>query len=234
MGFPRSGTTLVEQILASHPKVFGAGELPDIPSIANTLPRHVPGNGSYPTCAPHLAPDAFRGFGEAYLRRTRQINATAERIVDKMPTNYLHVGLIRLLLPSARAIHCRRNALDTCLSCYFQRFRTGHEFSYELRHLGSCYQNYERLMAHWCHVLSDHILELDYETLTDELEPSARNLLAFCGLEWDDRCLEFHRTQREVATASNWQVRRPVYRSSVGRWRNYETHLGPLRQALGR
>ncbi|MBI3462463.1 MAG: sulfotransferase [Planctomycetes bacterium] len=232
VGMPRSGTTLVEQILASHPDVFGAGELPDIPSIVDTLPRYAPNQMRYPGCLAFLGPPVIRGFADAYLKRVRTLDATSERVVDKWPLNYLHLGLMALLFPRARIVHCRRDPLDTCLSCYFQRFRGDHEYSYDLAHLGSYYRTYERLISHWREVLPMPVLELHYEALIDDPQATSERLLAFCGLSWQERCLRFHESPRPVSTASNWQVRHPLYRSAVQRWRNYEAHLGPLRDAL--
>jgi hypothetical protein len=175
----------------------------------------------------------MHGFGDAYVRRIRTLSQRSLRIVDKMPVNYLYLGLVALLLPNARIIHCRRDPLDTCLSCYFQRFRHGQDYSYDLSHLGRYYTMYRQLMDYWTDTLPLPIFDIDYEALVAEPETVARELIAFCGLKWDERCLEFHRIDRNVTTASNWQVRQPVYRSAVGRWRNYEAHLNPLRAALG-
>ena len=233
VGMPRSGTTLIEQILASHPDVFGAGELMDIPSISRTLTRHTADGAPYPSCIHSLEATTFRGFGEAYIRRVGSLHATARRIVDKYPINYEHLGLIALLLPQAHIIHCRRNALDTCLSCYFQRFRKGHAYAYDLGHLGANYRDYQRIMEHWRDVLPMPMLEMDYEVLVREPENASRQLIDFCGLPWDARCLEFHAVDRPVSTASQWQVRRPIYRSAVARWERYADHLGPLRESLG-
>lgn len=233
VGMPRSGTTLVEQILASHSLVHGAGELNDIGDIARTLSEHTTNGTAYPTCVQTLDGKVMHGFGDAYVRRIRTLSQRSLRIVDKMPVNYLYLGLVALLLPNARIIHCRRDPLDTCLSCYFQRFRRGQDYSYDLNHLGRYYTMYRQLMDYWTDTLPLPIFDIDYEALVAEPETVARELIAFCGLKWDERCLEFHRIDRNVTTASNWQVRQPVYRSAVGRWRNYEAHLNPLRAALG-
>ena len=231
LGMPRGGTTLVEQIIASHACAFGAGELPDIASIAGTLSEHAPGGVPFPHSAV-TSIEVLRGFDNAYLQRLRGFSSDATRIANKTPGNYLFVELIRMILPGACIIHCRRDPLDTCLSCYFQRFRDGQDFSYSLAHLGFYYRMYERLMQHWRHVLRIPIFELDYETLVAAPEPTVKALLDFCELDWDPRCLAFHQLDRPVPTASGWQVRRPLYTSSVGRWRRYEKHLGPLIEAL--
>ncbi len=232
IGMPRSGTTLVEQILASHPSVFGAGEIPDIASIAGTMPQHAPGGSPFPDCVAQLPVEAYYGFGQAYLRRIRSLDETAQRVINKTPMNFEFLGLIAMLLPGARVIHCRRNPLDTCLSCYFQRFRAGQEFTYTFDDLAFYYGCYLQVMRHWRQVLPSQILEVDYETLVATPEPTARSLVDYCGLPWDERCLRFHETKRPVTTASNWQVRQPLYTSAVRRSARYEAHLDPLRTAL--
>lgn len=232
VGVPRSGTSLVEQVLASHPAVHGAGELYDLHAIGKTLPQHTPKGEAFPICLPDLEPGLFAKFGDAYLRRIRTLDQRADRIVDKMPGNYLLLGLIALLLPQARIIHCRRDPLDTCLSCYFQFFSQGVPYAYNLEHLGFYYGTYLKLMEHWRKTLPVPMLEIEYESLVHEHEATCRRLIEFCGLEWDDRCLEFHKAERPVHTASNWQVRQPLYSSSIGRWRRYEKHLGPLQREL--
>ncbi len=231
VGMPRSGTTLVEQILATHPNVFGAGELRDISSIASTLPRHA-GGVPYPQCVPPLPPAAIRGFAQSYLRRTNELSGGAANVVDKMPLNHQHLGLISLMFPGVRIVHCRRDPLDTCVSCYFQRFRTSQEFSYRLDHLGRAYRAYERLWQHWKQALPQPVYELQYEQLVQDPESQVRKLLDYCRLPWDAGCLEFHKNPRPVATASDMQVRQPLFKSAIGRWRRYEQHLGPLQEAL--
>ena len=233
VGMPRSGTTLVEQILASHPQAHGAGELPDIDSIAKAFPEHAPDHADYPTCMASVGPAPLRGLAEAYLRRLAEEAPGASRVVDKAPLNFRHLGLIALLFPKARIVHCRRDPLDTCVSCYFQNFAKGQDYSFDLRELGRFYRDYRRLMAHWAAVLPAAVLEVPYESLVADQEQVSRALLAFCGLDWDPACAEFHRTNRPVRTASRWQVRQPIYRSSVARWRRYEAHLQPLIEALG-
>jgi tetratricopeptide (TPR) repeat protein len=227
VGMPRSGTTLVEQIIASHEQAHGAGELNDISAIVRELPKHA-GGKSYPGCVASLGDNVLRGFGEAYVERIRSLAPTAERIVDKMPRNFEHLGLIRLLLPEARVILCRRDPRDTLLSCYFQRFRTGQEWSYDLGDLVVYYRQYLRLMEHWRAALPVAIFDVDYESLVADPAATSRAIVEFCGLPWSDACEVFHLSPRPVATASNWQVRQPVYPSSVGRWKRYEWHLGPL------
>jgi tetratricopeptide (TPR) repeat protein len=228
VGMPRSGTSLVEQVLASHPEVHGAGELTLIGEMAGRLPRA--GEGLVEA----LTPDRLAAMGAEYDGRVQAMAPGAARVTDKMPGNLLYAGLISLILPEARIIHCVRDPLDTCLSCYETRFRRGSLFSYDLRELGLSHRAQDQLAQHWRKVLpSDRFTQVSYEAMVEDLEGEARRLLAFCGLEWDDACLQFHQTQRTVWTASASQVRRPLYRSSVGRARACADHLGPLVEALG-
>ena len=233
VGMPRSGTTLTEQILASHPAVHGAGELEDIRRMVESLSGRPGGGAPFPECALDITSEAARELGEEYLSGLSRRSADAERVTDKMTGTYLRLGLIAQILPGARVIHCRRNPIDTCLSCYSQNFADGLSFTYDLTHLGLVYRQYERLMEHWRRVLRLPILDLDYEELIADQEAVSRRIVAFCDLPWDRRCLDFHRETRQVRTASFWQVRQPIYASSVGRWRQYASHLGPLIDALG-
>jgi hypothetical protein len=217
VGMPRSGTTLVEQILASHGAVFGAGELTDVGAIAQALYRHTPGEPAYPACMSGLDGTAYAGFGASYVKRTRGLAPDAGRIVDKNPLNFLHLGLIALMLPEARIVHCRRNPADVAVSCYFQNFTRGQEWAFDLGDIGRFHRAYERLMEHWRGVLASPMLELDYEAMVGDSEAESRRLVAFCGLEWDPACLAFHRARRPVRTASQWQVRQPIYAHSVER-----------------
>jgi tetratricopeptide (TPR) repeat protein len=230
VGMPRSGTSLVEQILASHPAVFGAGELEEMHRIVGDLAARAP----YPQCVATLSQDQCTQFARRYLDYIDTLAPPeALRVTDKMPSNYVHLGLITLLFPQARIIHCVRDPLDTCLSCYFQDFDERLPFSYDLSNLGSYYGEYLRLMEHWRGVLDSPWLEVRYEDLVANQEDVSRAMVEFCGLPWDDRCLRFFETQRLVLTASYDQVRQPMYSRSVGRWRHYRRQLEPLRQALG-
>jgi tetratricopeptide (TPR) repeat protein len=231
VGMPRSGTSLVEQILASHPDVHGAGELRWMKQFADDLPA-ASGDGQYPECLAGLNAATARGLGARYIERLRRLGRGKPRITDKMPMNFHHLGLIATLWPRAPIIHCRRDARDVCWSCYFQNFRDV-PFACDLRQLAAYHRQYERLMRHWRAVPPIPILDVCYEELTAEPERVSREIVAFCRLPWHDGCLEFHRTPRVVRTASNLQVRRPIYRTSVGYWRNYEQRLGPLLEALG-
>ena len=233
VGMPRSGTTLVEQILASHPQVFGAGELPVIGRIAAALHRETGAGASYPAGLSELDRATARRLAARYLDRTRELDPDAARVTDKMPSNFIHLGLIALLLPAARIIHCVRDPVDTCLSCYVQNFTLPLRFSHDLAELGHYHVQYERLMAHWREALPEPPFQIGYEDLTAEPERLSRALVAFAGLDWDDRCLAPHETERAVGSASAWQVRQPIYRSSVKKWRHYERHLAPLLDALG-
>jgi tetratricopeptide (TPR) repeat protein len=221
VGMPRSGTSLVQQIAASHPHVHGAGELKDIYSIATSLGGTLGWDR-----------ESVNQAAERHLQRLRDMNPAASRVIDKMPDNVLFLGVIGVLLPKARIILCRRDARDVCLSCYFQSFSTGNMFSYDLAHCGRQYLEVDRLMAHWLRVLPLPMLEVQYEDVVADLEKQSRRLVDFLGLSWDPACLEFHRTQSTVLTSSVWQVRQPIYTGSVGRWRHYQRHLGPLLETL--
>ncbi len=233
VGMPRSGTTLVEQIVASHPMAFGAGELDDIRQLTRALPGLVGGEERFPECVRRLDAAAARTLSDRYLARLARLDPDAEIVTDKMPNNFQRLGFIALLFPKARILHCRRDPLDTCLSCYFQHFARAQWFSYDLSTLGRYYRGYERLMAHWREVLPLSVLDVPYEALVDDLEAWTRRILDHIGLPWDPRCLAFHETERQIKTASQWQARQPLYRSSVAKWRRYERHLEPLKRALG-
>jgi tetratricopeptide (TPR) repeat protein len=229
LGMPRSGTTLVEQILASHPMVHGAGELPTFNDVVLTV-RGADGNAlSYPEFVPALDAAALKEIGARYLARVRKLAPSGERVTDKMPSNFYFAGLIRLALPNAKIIHTLRDPVDTCISCFSKLFTAEQNHTYDLAELGRYYRRYAHLMQHWRNVLPEgSLLDVQYEEVVADLEAQARRIVAYCGLPWDDRCLSFHRTERPVRTASATQVRRPIYKSAVGRWRVYEKFLGPL------
>ena len=234
VGMPRSGTTLVEQILASHGQVFGAGERAELLQAAQAAA----GPGSPPAAlfdALAALPDTgLRQLGEEYVRALSGLAPGAARIVDKMPANFLLLGLVALALPDARVIHMRRDPVDTCLSCFATLFASDQPYAYSLAELGRYYRAYAALMAHWRAVLpAGMMLEVRYEEVVGDLETQARRMVAHCGLEWDAACLRFHATQRSVQTASKAQVRQPLYRSAVGRAAAYGAMLAPLRAALG-
>ena len=235
VGMPRSGTTLVEQIVSSHPEVLGAGELLYLPQLETSLTQSQQSRTPFPECCAALAPDTAAALAKGYLDQLLALPGAdgKTRIIDKLPGNFLMLGLIALLFPAARVIHCRRDPLDTCLSVFAQKFTGHHPYANDLSEIGNYYREYERLMAHWRSVLPIPMLEVDYEDVVADLPGSARQLVGFCGLAWDERCLAFHENQRPVRTASAWQVRQPLYRHAVGRWRHYEAHLAPLKKALG-
>jgi len=231
IGMPRSGTTLVEQILCGHPLVFGAGELKEVPRLVSELPARLQVKERYPQCIHRLDQPTAWALAEEYRARLTRRGGAAARVIDKQGMNYLHLGLLAILFPRARVIHCRRDPRDLCLSCYFQQFREVN-FAWDLADLGRYYRAYERLMDHWRAVLPVQPLEVAYEDLVANPEAVSRRMVAFCGLDWDDRCLAFYENRRPVQTMSKLQVRRPIYTTSVGRWRRYEKHLGPLLEAL--
>jgi tetratricopeptide (TPR) repeat protein len=237
LGMPRSGTTLVEQVLASHPAVHASGELAASGLMIDGLVSLAAARQArmgYPEAVRLVDRAGAELLAGRYLEAVSRDAGDAERITDKLPSNFLRIGLIALLLPRARIIHCQRDPYDTCLSCYFQDFEVSQPFVYELERLGKYYREYERLMAHWRSVLPNPMLEVPYEALVKDPEPWCRRILEHCALEWDERVLRFFATERSVRTASFWQVRQPIYLSSVGRWRHYRKHLGPLFEALGR
>ncbi len=228
VGMPRSGTTLVEQILASHPSVFGAGELYDLDDIVTEL-----GNDAFPEAAARLPDAELRALGARYVARLPSEAGAAKRVTDKMTWNFRYVGLIRLILPNARIVHMRRDPVDTCMSCFARLFAREQAHTYDLAELGRYYRAYRTLMAHWREVLPAGVmLELDYESVVADLEGSARRLLAHLGLPWDEACLSFHATRRPVRTSSAVQVRQPIYRSAVGRWAPYLPYVGTLTATL--
>jgi tetratricopeptide (TPR) repeat protein len=233
VGMPRSGTTLIEQVLASHPDVFGAGELSYMPNLLHQ--ERIPdGTASFAEALAALKTQGLGSLGSAYLERLRAHAPEAARIVDKAPDNYMRIGFIRLALPQARIIHVRRDPVDTCLSCFSKLFAGSLPYAYDLGELGRYYRAYEGVMAHWREVLPPGaMLEVQYEDLVADLEGQARRMLAYLDLPWDDRCLSFHKTRRTVQTASVTQVRQPLYKSSVGRWHVYGDMARPLLDALG-
>ena len=232
LGMPRSGTTLTEQIIASHPEVYGGGELPDLLRIAHR--KTDPVATAFPENLRYLDHPTLSAWGAEYVAGLKQRAPDARHITDKMPTNFFAVGLIHLMLPNARIIHVNRNPVDTCLSCFTRLFNRKQEHTYDLTELGQYYVNYARLMEHWRKVLpAGAFLDVNYEDIVADQEAQARRLIEYCGLEWNDACLEFHKTRRPIRTASLTQVRQPIYTTSVERWRSYEKFLGPLLDALG-
>lgn len=228
-GLPRSGTTLVDRILSSHGRVDSLGEIND---FALTLTRlaGTSDKSALLDASAHLDMDAL---GEAYLASARNYGTREELFIDKTPANWLYFGLIAKALPAAVVIHVRRHPLDSCFAMYRTLFRMGYPFSYDLGDLARYYIAYHRLMKHWRQTFPDTFIEVQYEQLVDDQEDVSRMLIAHCGLDWDDACLSFERNTRPVATASAAQVRKPIYRDALGRWRNYERQLEPLVRKLG-
>ena len=236
VGLPRAGSTLIEQILASHSQVDGTMELHNILSLAKRLRGRDDADGGtprYPGVLRELDLDYFRRFGEQYLADTQAYRGDAPRFIDKMPNNFFHVGLIRLILPNAKVIDARRHPLACCFSGFKQLFGEGQEFSYGLKEIGNYYRQYVKLMDHWDAVLPGFVLRVQHEDVVDDLEGQVRRLLDFCGLEFEAACLDYHLTERSIRTPSSEQVRQPIYRSGLDQWRNFEPWLGPLKEALG-
>ena len=233
LGMPRSGTTLTEQIISSHAQVVGAGELGEMSSIARSigdnprLPERFARNVSSMTQADSVA------MAQRYLKFIARTSHSAARITDKMPHNFENVGLIALLFPNATIIHCKRDAIDNCVSCYMNAFSEAHSYNTDLAKLGRYYRAYNKLMAHWYKVLPGRIFDNQYETLVANQEDQSRKLIDHCKLPWDDACLNYTENERSVTTISRWQVRQPIYQTSIKRWKPYEKHLGPLITALG-
>ena len=234
VGLPRAGSTLLEQILASHSMVDGTMELHNILALAQRLRgRESEETSRYPTILHELEDDYFRRFGEQYIKDTRVYRGGAPLFIDKMPNNFLHVGLIRLILPNARVIDARRDPMACCFSCYKQLFGEGQEFTYGLPEVGRYYRAYICLMDHWDRVLPGFVLRVMHEDVVNDLETQVRRILDFCDLPFEEACINFHETERSVRTPSSEQVRQPIYRSGLEQWRNFEPWLEPLKQALG-
>ncbi len=232
VGMPRSGTTLIEQILSSHSKVYGAGELQDF-SLAVAQERQLKNETDYIDWLLSVDDSALKRIGENYIKRIRALDAKAIRISDKMPGNFFYVGLIHKALPKAKIIHSIRNPMDVCVSNYSRLFNESMPFAYDLEELGRYSYACDKLMTHWKEVLPKGvILDMVYEDNVADLETQARKLLRFCDLEWEEACLEFHKNKRHVKTASIAQVRKPIYKSSVARWEHYKDYLAPLQAAI--
>jgi tetratricopeptide (TPR) repeat protein len=233
VGLPRSGSTLVEQILASHSRVEGTMELPNIINITQQFGDMAANRDGYPETVGTAPPGVLTALGGRYLEETAPLRTGREHFTDKLPNNFSHIGLIHSILPNAIVIDARRHPMDSCFSSFKQHFAEGQTFSYDLGDLGRYYRCYLSLMDHWDEVLPGKVLHLQYEELIREPEPSIRRLLDHCGLPFESACLAFHETRRSVRTASAEQVRQPLYTSGVGYWRHFEEELEPLRRALG-
>ncbi|MDB5353653.1 MAG: sulfotransferase [Phycisphaerales bacterium] len=229
VGMPRSGTSLVEQILASHPDVFGAGELSAMGVAAQSIEASPQSRGArMPGCLDSISLGSANIAAADYLGQITALNSTARYVTDKMPWNFVYLGLAQVLLHECHVIHCVRDPRDTCLSCYFTNFGTGNAFTFNLNHLAGFYRDYRRAMDHWKKVSSLPMLEVEYEQVVADLPGQTRRMLEFLDLPWDERCLKFHENKRQVPTASRDQVRKPLYASSVGRWKHYEKHIPEL------
>ncbi len=236
LGLPRAGSTLLEQILASHSQVEGTMELPNILALAHKLDgrRRVDEEARYPANLSELTREELTGFGEAYIRDTRIHRKQATPFfIDKMPNNFRHIGLIHLILPNAKIIDARRGAMGCCFSGFKQLFAEGQEFTYGLEEIGHYYSDYVALMDHWDKLLPGKVLQVSYEAVVADLEPQVRRLLDFCGLPFEEACINFHETERAVRTASSEQVRQPIFKSGVDQWENFSPWLDPLRDILG-
>lgn len=233
VGMPRSGSTLVEQILSSHAQIYGAGELKQLNNLIQWPIKNQQSTVYYPENILHFSPEICHAITDQYVSYVQHFSPDALRITDKMPHNYIAIGLIHALFPNAKIIHVKRNPMDTCWSCYTQLFAQGQPYSYDLAELGQYYQCYELIMHHWRAILpAGAWLDVEYEVMVNNLEPEAQRLIDFCNLPWDPACLAFYQSKRQVRTASFAQVRQPIYTSSIERWRRYEQELTPLIQIL--
>jgi tetratricopeptide (TPR) repeat protein len=233
LGVPRSGSTLIEQILASHSMVEGAGELPQIVMMSAALGKNRSDDPAYPELLRQMNHEELTSLGKTYMEQTApHRHEDLPYFTDKMPANFSHAGFIQLILPNAKIIDARRNPLDTCVGNYRQLFAQGKKQSYDLQELGEYYLQYERMMDHWDEVLPGRILQVQYEDVVSDLESQVRRILEHCGLPWEDSCLKFFESDRAVNTASAEQVREPIYKDAVGYWKHYESHLGELLEVL--
>jgi len=234
VGMPRSGTSLTEQIMAAHSNVHAAGELTTLFDVSNKMKQDLGGEEAYPFYVKKLSQANFDEMASTYLKKLEDFSVEAEYVTDKMPHNFYMIGLIQLLFPEAKIIHCKRDPMDTCLSIYFQDFSEVHKYARDLFNTGTHYFQYQRLMNHWKQVLSIPILDVQYEDLVGDQEASTRRILDFCGLDWEEGCLQFHKVKRTIDTASFDQVRQPLYSKSVQRWKHYEKYLDELKKGLKR
>ncbi|MDB6102838.1 MAG: sulfotransferase, partial [Gammaproteobacteria bacterium] len=235
VGLPRSGSTLIEQILASHSGVEGTQELADVPRIVVDLKGRDSDldNPRYPAVLAGMTAEDFRRLGEKYLTDTRIYRTGKARFIDKMPNNFRHIGLIHLMLPNAKIIDARREPMACCFGNLKQLFAQGQEFCYSVEDIARYYRTYLELMRHWDTALPGRVLRVQHEDVVDDLEGTVRRLLDYCELQFEPACIEFHKTERSVRTASSEQVRQPIYREGLDQWRHYEPWLQPLRESLG-
>lgn len=232
VGLPRSGSTLIEQILASHSMVDGTHELPDLPRVIRTINQWQVQNKGYPDALPYLESQQLRELGEQYIESTQRYRKGAQRFTDKMPNNFSMTGLLALILPNAKIINARRHPLDSCMGSYKQLFYKGQSFTYDLVELGEYYLEYQRMMDHWHELVPGKVLDVHYENMVLDQETQTRRLLEHCDLSWEDACLRFYETDRAVNTASSEQVRQPIYSKSINSWRRFESQMQPLIEVL--
>ena len=234
VGLPRSGSTLIEQILASHSQIEGTMELPDLPRCIREVSRAAPDREEYPEAVRDLSEREVLALGQRYMRTTERYRTGKPYFIDKMPNNFSHIGFLHLILPNARIINARRNPLDACLGCYKQLFYKGQSFTYDFFELGQYYLQYQRVMDHWHEVLPGKVLDVHYEDMVADQENQTRRIFEYLGLPFEEQCLRFWETERPINTASSEQVRQPIYKGGVDFWKNYEPYIGELIQVLGR
>ena len=232
VGLPRSGSTLLEQILASHSQVDGTSELPDISMIAQGLTEPKTGR-VFPSCMTDMAPEELSRLGQQYLTQIQRHRGKRPFFTDKMPNNFAYTGFIKAILPNAKIIDARRHPMDSCFGSFKQHFAKGQTFTYDLFELGEFYLEYDRMMAHWNTVLPGQVLRVQYENVVDNLEEEVKRILTFCELPFEAGCVNFHETERAVRTASSEQVRQPIYTGALATWKRFGSHLDELRQTLG-
>ena len=232
VGLPRSGSTLIEQILASHSKVEGTKELPDLSLLARKLTQSRPQGVKYPYAVKDMSDNELSEFGEDYLTTTKRYRTNKPYFIDKMPNNFANIGFLKMILPNAKVINAQRNPLDSCISSYKQLFYKGQSWSYDLFEIAEYYLEYQRIMDHWHTIFPGEILDLKYEALINDQKSETERLLKYCGLDWEEACLKFYETKRSINTASSEQVRQPLYKEAMYAWKNYESHIGTLISTL--
>ena len=232
LGLPRSGSTLIEQILASHSQVEGTRELPDISLLGRRLTKSKPPGIKYPDAVKHMTDEEKIEYGESYLETSKRYRTDKPRFIDKMPNNFAHIGFIKTILPNAKIINAKRHPLDSCVSSFKQLFYKGQSWSYDLFEIGEYYLEYERMMDHWHSLYPGEIYDIQYENIVNNQEDESRALIQYCGLDWEDSCLRFYENKRSVNTASSEQVRQPIYKGAMYAWKNYESEIGALKDIL--
>jgi len=232
LGLPRSGSTLIEQILASHSQVEGTRELPDISLLGRRLTKSKPPGIKYPDAVKHMTDEEKTEYGESYLETSKRYRTDKPRFIDKMPNNFAHIGFIKTILPNAKIINAKRHPLDSCVSSFKQLFYKGQSWSYDLFEIGEYYLEYERMMDHWHSLYPGEIYDIQYENIVNNQEDESRKLIEYCGLDWEDSCLKFYENKRSVNTASSEQVRQPIYKGAMHAWKNYESEIGALKDIL--